>query len=128
MRKYVLLSCCLGLCLFCWLCPQFAEGQFGALEEVLNGKDKDKEAKKEPPKKGGGVFGFGETLEDSAITLGIATQESQLKSCRLEIGENSVIAVTAQERQMQQGAILKEETIKHCYWRKGRGIDGKSKR
>ncbi len=88
MRKYFFLSCCLGLFLFCWLCPQFAEGQFGALEKVLNGKDKDKEAKKEPPKKGGGVFGFGEALgilfEDSATTLGIATQESQLKSYATE--------------------------------------------
>jgi hypothetical protein len=37
-------------------------------------------------------------------------------SCyRLEVGENSLMLVTDRERQIKQGAILKEETIEHCY-------------
>lgn len=76
MRTYFVYSCVV-VCLVGLLGPLTAEGQgLGGLGGLSQDKNKSK--------KGGGVFGFGETLgilfEDAATTLGIATQESQLKS------------------------------------------------
>lgn len=76
MRTYFVYSCVV-MCLVGLLSPLTADGQgLGGLGGLLQDKDKSK--------KGGGVFGFEETLEmlfeDAAATLGIATQESLLKS------------------------------------------------
>ena len=76
MHTYLVYSCVV-VCLMGLLSPLAANGQgLGGLGGLLQDKNKSK--------KGGGVAGFGETLgmlfEDSATTLGIATQESWLKS------------------------------------------------
>ncbi|GAK58358.1 tetratricopeptide repeat domain protein [Candidatus Vecturithrix granuli] len=77
MRRFFLMKSLIGVCLLFLLCPLFAEGQgLGGLGGLLQGKNKSK--------KGGGVSGFADTLgilfEDATTTLGIATQESLLKS------------------------------------------------